>query len=66
MRFVHPGFAVLKLASFVSLQGILAFLLVALALFLRAGALSGNGIVGRSTEHGARSPRKKRRVSPSS
>lgn len=38
VRFVHPGFAVVKLAAFVSLQGILAFLLVALALFLRAGA----------------------------
>jgi hypothetical protein len=38
VRFVHPGFAVVKLAAFVSLQGILAFLLVALSLFLRAGA----------------------------
>ncbi|HSD71910.1 MAG TPA: hypothetical protein VLE54_03920 [Thermoanaerobaculia bacterium] len=38
VRFVHPGFAVVKLAAFASLQGILAFLLVALALFLRAGA----------------------------
>jgi len=38
VRFVHPGFAVVKLAAFVSLQGILAFLLVALALFLRTGA----------------------------
>ena len=38
VRFVHPGFAVLKLAAFVSLQGILAFLLVGLALFLRSGA----------------------------
>ena len=41
VRFVHPGFAVLKLAAFVSLQGILAFLLVGLALFL----LSGRGQV---------------------
>jgi hypothetical protein len=40
VRFVHPGFAVVKLAAFVSLQGILAFLLVALALFLRSGAQS--------------------------
>ena len=40
VRFVHPGFAVVKLAAFVSLQGILAFLLVALALLLRAGAQS--------------------------
>ena len=38
VRFVHPGFASLKLAAFVSLQGILAFLLVGLALFLRSGA----------------------------
>ena len=38
VRFVHPGFAVVKLAAFASLQGILAFLLVALALFLRRGA----------------------------
>ena len=38
VRFVHPGFAVLKLAAFVSLQGILAFLLIGLALFLRSGA----------------------------
>ena len=37
VRFVHPGFAWLKLASFVVLQGILAFLLVGLALYLRSG-----------------------------
>jgi hypothetical protein len=45
VRFVHPGFAVVKLAAFASLQGILAFLLVTLALFLRAGARAekGNG-----------------------
>lgn len=42
VRFVHPGFAVVKLAAFVSLQGILAFLLVSLALFLRAGARNGD------------------------
>ncbi len=35
--FVHPGFAWLKLAAFLSLQAILAFLLVGLLLFLRAG-----------------------------
>jgi hypothetical protein len=40
VRFVHPGFAVVKLAAFVSLQGVLAFLLVGLALLLRAGARS--------------------------
>jgi hypothetical protein len=38
VRFVHPGFAIVKLAAFVSLQGILGFLLVGLALFLRGGA----------------------------
>jgi len=37
VRFVHPGFAWLKLAAFVSLQGILAFLIVSLAAFLRSG-----------------------------
>jgi hypothetical protein len=37
VRFVHPGFAWLKLAAFVSLQAILAFLLVGLALYLRSG-----------------------------
>ena len=37
VRFVHPGFAIVKLLAFVSLQGILAFLLVGLALFLRSG-----------------------------
>jgi hypothetical protein len=42
VRFVHPGFAVVKLAAFVSLQGILAFLLVSLALLLRAGARNGD------------------------
>ena len=38
IRFVHPAFAIVKLAAFVSLQGILAFLLVGLALFLRSAA----------------------------
>jgi hypothetical protein len=40
VRFVHPGFAIVKLVAFVSLQGILAFLLVGLALFLRSGGRS--------------------------
>ena len=40
VRFVHPGFAIVKLLAFVSLQGILAFLLVGLALFLRSGRRS--------------------------
>jgi hypothetical protein len=38
VRFVDPAFAIVKLAAFVSLQGILAFLLVGLALFLWSGA----------------------------
>lgn len=42
VRFVHPGFAIVKLAAFVSLQGILAFLLVGLALFLRSGSRPQN------------------------
>jgi hypothetical protein len=37
VRFVHPDFAIVKLAAFASLQGVLAFLLVGLALFLRSG-----------------------------
>ena len=37
VRFVHPGFAWLKLLSFVALQGLLAFLLVGLAAYLRSG-----------------------------
>lgn len=48
VRFVHPGFAVVKLAAFVSLQGILAFLLVSLALFLRSGAQTEGRNLGRS------------------
>jgi hypothetical protein len=40
VRFVHPSFAIVKLLAFVSLQGILAFLLVGLALYLRAGSRS--------------------------
>lgn len=45
IRFVHPGFAWLKLSAFLVLQGTLAFLLVGLLLFLRSGrgATSGNG-----------------------
>jgi hypothetical protein len=38
VRFVHPGFAWLKLLSFLCLQGMLAFLLLALAFFLREGS----------------------------
>ncbi|MEP7132479.1 MAG: hypothetical protein ABI914_04895 [Acidobacteriota bacterium] len=38
VRFVDPRFAWLKLASFLTLQGALAFLLAGLLLFLRSGA----------------------------
>jgi len=34
VRFVHPGFAVLKVASFLCFQAVQAFLLAALAIFL--------------------------------
>ena len=34
VRFVHPGFAWLKIAAFLTFQGMLAFLLVSLTLFL--------------------------------
>ncbi|MGH9369204.1 MAG: hypothetical protein ACRD3M_16200 [Thermoanaerobaculia bacterium] len=37
IRFVHPGFAWVKLAAFAALQGLLAFLLAGLAAYLRAG-----------------------------
>jgi hypothetical protein len=38
VRFVHPGFAWLKLLSFVALQTVLAVLIVGLLGFLRAGS----------------------------
>jgi len=38
VRFAHPGFAWVKLASFLTLQGALAFLLVGLVMFLKEGA----------------------------
>lgn len=38
VRFVSPGFAPLKTLSFLAFQAVLAFLLVALARFLRQGA----------------------------
>jgi hypothetical protein len=50
VRFVHPGFAVVKLVAFGALQGILAFLLVALALFLRDGARFENARNGKSSD----------------
>lgn len=59
VRFVHPGFAVVKLAAFVSLQGILAFLLVGLALFLRAGAGAEAAKPGESLKERLAARRKK-------
>jgi hypothetical protein len=38
VRFVHPGFAILKIMSFILFQGFMGFLLLALALFLWQGA----------------------------
>lgn len=37
VRFVHPGFAWLKIICFLSFQAVLAFLLVGLTAFLRSG-----------------------------
>ena len=44
VRFVHPGFAWLKLSAFLVLQGTLGFLLVGLLLFLRSGREATNGV----------------------
>ena len=41
VRFVHPGFAWVKLGAFAVLQAVLAVLLGGLAAFLRAGARAG-------------------------
>jgi hypothetical protein len=44
--FVHPGFAWLKVATFVVMQGTLAFLMIALLMFLvrgQRGAANGSG-----------------------
>ena len=60
VRFVHPGFAVLKLAAFVSLQGILAFLLVGLALFLRSGARTETAKPGEDLKERLAARRRKR------
>lgn len=38
VRFVHPAFAWLKIASFLAFQASLALLILALAAFLRSGA----------------------------
>ncbi len=61
VRFVHPGFSVLKLAAFVSLQGILAFLLLGLALFLRSGAQTENGKPGAGLKERLAAHRRSRR-----
>ncbi|HEV8232532.1 MAG TPA: hypothetical protein VGQ75_09300 [Thermoanaerobaculia bacterium] len=60
VRFVHPGFAIVKLAAFVSLQGILGFLLVGLALFLRGGARAeeANGFKVQGSRFKARKARR--------
>jgi hypothetical protein len=60
VRFVHPGFAWLKLAAFVSLQGVLAFLLVGLAAYLRSGS-RGEKIEPIVTEDEAREIARRRR-----
>lgn len=43
VRFVHPAFAWLKVVSFVCFQGILGFLLLALAAFLLRGSARSQG-----------------------
>lgn len=53
IRFVHPGFAWVKLAAFALLQGVLAFLLVGLLLYLRAGARAGRLEPSETPENGA-------------
>lgn len=42
VRFVHPGFAPLKVLSFLAFQAVLGWLLVALARFLAAAAAEGD------------------------
>jgi hypothetical protein len=61
VRFVHPAFAVVKLAAFVSLQGILGFLLIGLALFLRSGAQWESARNGGSADDKPRVVRHRRR-----
>lgn len=60
VRFAHPGFAWVKLAAFVSLQGVLAFLLVSLAAYLRSGR-RGERVSPIVTEHEARELARRRR-----
>jgi hypothetical protein len=54
VRFVDAGFAWLKLASFWALQGILAFLLIGLVQFLRAGRHEAEKEAGRKRARSAR------------
>jgi hypothetical protein len=57
VRFVHPGFAWLKVAMFVTFQVSLGWLLVRLAVFLVRGRGTGRGAVGarhRAGRHGAK------------
>ncbi len=41
VRFAHPGFAVLKIGAFLAFQGLLAWLIIGLAVFLAHGAPPG-------------------------
>jgi hypothetical protein len=54
VRFVHPGFAILKVTAFLGLQGSLIFLLGALGIFLWSGRQKQHGlqevILGGETE----------------
>lgn len=43
VRFVHPGFAWLKIACFLAFQAVLAFLMASLAAFLVQGSRRGRG-----------------------
>jgi hypothetical protein len=52
VRFVHPAFAYLKIASFLTMQGSLIFLLVVLAVFLWRWQSSNGGSNGNGVHHG--------------
>jgi len=60
VRFVDPRFAWVKLAAFASLQGILGFLLVSLAVYLRSGR-RGEKVAPIVTEDEARELARRRR-----
>ncbi len=48
VRFAHPGFAVLKILSFLTLQGMIGFLLTALVMYLQRPAPAQKGSRGRA------------------